>query len=205
MKTRPLLTLICLFSLCTSLSGCLALVAGAATGSALVAHDRRTTGTIVDDRGIELKAYRALATVPQVREKGHVAAVSYNNNLLLVGQVPNAATRDAIERAVRNETKIDRIFNELEIAPVTALGARSNDTWITTRVKSEMMVSSLDPTRIKVLTENGVVYLMGIVHAQEADDAVSLARRIRGVQKVVKMFEYLDEDLNLNDLYTNVG
>lgn len=179
-----------------SLSGCFALVAtGAATG-ALVAHDRRTTGTIVEDQSIELKAYRTISGLEDdIDDDSHVTVVSYNNNVLLVGQTPNANRKDAIADAVKDIPKIRKIYNEIQIASPTSLMTRSSDTWITTKIKAEMLISrDIDPTRIRVTTEDGVVYLMGIVRPTEEHEAVEIARRTSGVKKVVKMFEYIPDE-----------
>ncbi len=173
-----------------ALSGCVAAVAtGAVTGATLL-HDRRTTGTIVDDHGLELKAEQAIRD-NQGSAKLHVSILSYNNNVLLVGQAPSEEKRLDVENAVRDLDKVRRIYNEIKIADPTPLSVRSQDAWITTKVKSNLMFNDrVDGSRIKVLTENGVVYLIGIVTAEEDEAAVDLARRVEGVQKVVKLFEY---------------
>ncbi|MAZ44588.1 MAG: BON domain-containing protein [Legionellales bacterium] len=177
------------------LSGCFAMMAAGATAGVLVAHDRRTTGTIVEDQSIELKAFRVLSDMKEILEDSHISVHSYNNNVLLTGQATNENVRLAVEERISDISKIRRIYNEITIAAPTSLMTRSSDTWISTKLKSQMLVSSdVDPTRVHITTEDGVVFLMGIVTPHEEESAVEVARHVRGVKKVVKMFEYLTED-----------
>jgi osmotically-inducible protein OsmY len=171
--------------------GCAAVVAGTAATSVMVAQDRRTAGTIVEDKSIELKALQAIVDASRHNAEVHVGATSYNNRVLLVGQAPSYQVRSDIERAVKKIDKIKQIHNEIIIAPPTHLLTRSHDSWITTKIKSEMTVTKdLNPTRVKVTTEDGIVYLMGIVKKPEEKIAVDIARHTKDVKKVVKIFEY---------------
>ena len=179
----------------TGLSGCFAMVAtGAATG-AIVAHDRRTTGTIVEDHSIELKAYKTIAELDLAGKDTHISVTSYNNNLLLLGQTATTEDRDRVAEAMKDITKVRKIYNEVQVAAPTSLMTRSSDAWISTKLKSQMLLDkTLDPTRVKIVTEDGVVFLMGIVRPEEESTAIDMVRRMKGVKKVVKMFEYINED-----------
>lgn len=173
------------------LQGCAAVVVGTAATSAIVAQDRRTTGTIVEDKSIQLKATHAINEVIQDNPDAHVSAISYNNRLLLVGQVPSRKIRADIEKAAKNVRKIRQVHNEITLGAPTSLLQRSQDSWITTKVKSEMaLTKDLNPTRVKVVTEGGTVYLLGLVNRQEEEITVDIARHTKGVKKVVKIFEY---------------
>lgn len=187
----------CLLGVALSvLQGCAAVVAGTAATGVVVAQDRRTTGTIVDDKGIELKSAQSIHQVLTENEQNtNVSVVSYNNRLLLIGQAPSEEIRNKIEDAVRRTAKAKQLHNEVEIAAPTSLLTRSSDSVITTKIKSAMLVNKeINPTRVKVVTEDGVVYLLGIVSPREEEIAVDLARHTKGVKKVVKIFEYVKSD-----------
>lgn len=180
--------IVCLFPL---LQSCAAVVAGTAATSVMVAQDRRTAGTIVEDKSIELKALQAIADASHSDPQVHVAAISYNNRVLLVGQAPSRKIRVDIENAVKKIDKVKQIHNEIMLTGPTSIPTRSKDSWITTKIKSEMAVTKdFNPTRAKVTTENGIVYMMGIVKKSEEEIAVDIARHTKGVKKVVKIFEY---------------
>lgn len=179
-----------------TLPGCAGVVVGAAaTTGAVMAHDRRTTGAVVEDSSIEYKAktiVNALTPTHQ-REKVHVNIISYNGNVLLLGQVPNEIFVHKVTAEIKQIPKVNKIINELTYEPVTTLLVRSNDSMLTTKVKTAMMMQSekINATRIKVVTENSVVYLMGIINKNEETVAVDIARHVKGVKKVVKIFEYM--------------
>lgn len=173
------------------LQGCAAVVAGTAVTSIMVAQDRRSTGTIVDDKGIQLKATQVVLDASKDDPAVHVSAISYNGRVLLIGQVPSRNLKANIGKDVESIDKVRQVHNEISLNPPTSMLTRSNDSWITTKIKSEMTVTKeFNPTRVKVVTENGVVYLMGIVKRDEEDIAVDIARHTKGVKKVVKIFEY---------------
>ncbi|MBS0285743.1 MAG: BON domain-containing protein [Proteobacteria bacterium] len=185
------LTLVLLTSL-SLLSGCAAVVVGGAAAGAVVAgHDRRTTGTMVEDKSIQLKAMQAINEAAGDDPNVHVAPVSYNNRVLLIGQAPSRQMRSDIVQNVKNIEKVKQVHNEILLTGPSTMLQRSTDSWITTRIKSEMAVTKdFNFTRVKVTTENGIVYLMGIVRPQEEQIAVDIARHVKGVKKVVKIFEY---------------
>jgi osmotically-inducible protein OsmY len=175
------------------LHGCAGVLVAGAVGGASMAADRRTTSTIVDDQAIELKASKAVQANNEVAEQAHVSITSYNGVVLLTGQAPSAALRDTIIGAVRPIGNIQRIHNEIEIAAPIPMRDRANDTVITGRVKSALLAAKgINPLHVKVVTSDGAVYLMGIVTRAEAGFASDIVRRVEGVQRVVRIFEYQD-------------
>ena len=189
-------TLLAVALISSLLGGCAAVVVtGAATG-ANAAHDRRTLGAYVDDEGIELKARLAITEDKDLYSQTHVNIISVNGVVLLVGQAPTEAMRLKIEELTREIEKVRVVHNEMTIAAPNSYMTRSSDSLITAKVKGSLFGikghEGFDPTRVKVVTENGVVYLMGILYRSEADAVATKASRVSGVQKVVKLFEYLD-------------
>ncbi|MCS5710787.1 BON domain-containing protein [Candidatus Berkiella aquae] len=183
--------LLCIPIVLGLLQGCAAVVAGGAASSVMMAQDRRTPGTIVEDKSIQLKCTRAIHDVTEEDPNVHVAAVSYNNRVLLVGQVPTRKMRSDIEDAVKRVAKVKQLHNEIQLNSPTPLLTRSKDSWITTKIKGEMAVTQdFNPTRVKVVTEDGIVYLLGLIKKEEEFVAVDIARHVKGVKKVVKIFEY---------------
>lgn len=178
------------------LQGCAAVVAGTAATGVVVAQDRRTTGTIVDDKSIELKSVQSIHNSLNNEERNtNVSVVSYNNRVLLIGQAPSDAIKSKVEEAVRRAASAKQLHNEIQIAAPTSLLTRSSDSLITTKIKSAMLLNkNLNPTRVKVVTEDGVVYLLGIVRPEEEELAVDIARHTKGVKKVVKIFEYVEDN-----------
>lgn len=180
------------------LQGCAAVVGTGAVGAAGVAGvatatDRRSTGTVVDDEVIELKAIAALRRNTDIAPASHVNATSYNGILLLTGETPNEEMRGRITGLVEKIDKVRRVQNELAIAAPSSMLSRSSDAVITAKIKTTLGRHSFEiAARTKVVTENGVVYLLGLVRRGEADVATGIARKIGGVQRVVKLFEYID-------------
>lgn len=175
------------------LQGCapLVVVGGAAAVSA--AHDRRTLGAQIDDQAIELKALSAISADKELVEKTHINVASINGVVLLSGQASTSELRDRVLNAARAVPGVRRIVNEISVAAPATLGSRSNDTWLTTKVKTSMLTkANLDASRVKVVTESAVVYLLGLVTRAEGDLATDAARSVNGVQRVVKLFEYID-------------
>lgn len=196
MQSRSIKKLGVLALIMMSLSGCAAVVVGtAATTGAVVSQDRRTTGAVVEDSAIEYKAKSIVdaLTPTHQREKVHVNVVSYNGNVLLLGQVPNDIFVHKIIPEIKQIPKVNKVINELTYDPATSLLVRSNDSMLTTKVKTAMMMQSdrINATRVKVVTENSIVYLMGIISKEEEKIAVDIARHVKGVKKVVKIFEYM--------------
>ena len=174
------------------MSACAPLILGGAmVGGALVAVDRRTAGTQLEDEAIELKAG---ARAREVSPAGHINVTSYNRMLLVTGEVPNETDRKAVEQVVGRIENVRSVVNELAIAGNSALGVRSSDSLISGKVKASFIdAKDLQAQAIKVTTERGVVYLMGMVTEREATRASDVARSISGVHKVVRVFELISE------------
>lgn len=169
-----------------SLQGCAAVAVGAAAVGVSSATDPRTIGTQVDDQTIELKANAKLGNEEQLDES-RVRAVSYDTNVLLVGQVPSEALKRKAEDIIKDTNGINKIFNQLRIGSKASVSVRAGDSWITSKVKLKFANNkSIDATNIKVVTENAEVFLLGHVSAAEADAAVEVARNIDGVERVIK-------------------
>jgi osmotically-inducible protein OsmY len=175
------------------LTACAPAVVGTAAQGAVIMHDRRTAGTIVEDKAIEMRAAHEMNINPELKENARIKVVSYNRRVLLIGQVPNAERKRQIEEMARGLDEVVKVYNELEIADTRNLSNSANDAWLTTKVKANAFGDvNVDPIRVKVYSENGTVYLMGLVTREEADLATENVRNIDGVQKVVRVFDYLD-------------
>ena len=187
---RYALALLIAFS-AAALNGCAPLVVGgaAATG-VVVAEDRRTVGTITEDQAVELKTANRIGD--RVKN-AHVNVTSYNRMVLLTGEAPDAAAKAVAEKTANAVENVRGVFNELVVGPNSALSARANDTYITSVVKARFVdAQRFSPVHVKVVTEAGVVYLLGLVTRKEADAATEIARTTRGVHRVVRVFEYID-------------
>ena len=174
------------------LPGCVPVIVAGAAGATMVAVDRRSTGAQVDDQAIELKVESDAGT--RWGNDIHLNVTSYNGNVLLSGEAPNAQVKSEIERMTRaSHARVRKIYNEMVIGPTTDLGARSNDSYVTSKVKTRMIESeSVRSIYSKVVTERSVVYLMGIVSRRDGDAAAQIAATTDGVARVVKLFEYTD-------------
>jgi len=175
------------------LQACVPAVVGGAAVGAAAAHDRRTFGAIIDDQNIELKAAANIGMDAELKKLVHVNVTSMNGIVLLTGEATTTEARDQVLTQVRAVNGVRRITNELRIAEPSSFGSRSKDSLITSAVKSRFLVSKdLDPSRVKVVTEVSVVYLLGLVTQAEGDLAADYAATIDGVERVVKVFEYID-------------
>ena len=174
-----------------ALSGCVPLVVGAAVGgTALVATDRRSVGAQADDEAIELKIAEQRNT--RYGDRVHVNVTSYNGIVLLTGEVPDEATKRDIAQLARGTDRVRAVHDEIAVRPNTPMSERTNDTYLTGLVKSRFVEKNqFSATHVKVVTERGVVYLMGIVNRNEGDAAGQIAATTSGVQRVVKVFEYV--------------
>ncbi len=179
-------------ALVTGLSGCAQLAMKAVSVSAGVAIDRRTAAAQLEDETIQLRAGSALDEL--FGAKAHINVTSYNRQVLLTGEVPDAASKQAAERAVGQIENVSRVFNELGVMNPTTLAQRGFDTYLTGRVKVALVdARGLTVTAFRVVTERGTVYLMGRVTPLEADRATALVRQIGGVQRIVRLFEIINE------------
>ena len=175
----------------TSITACAPVVVGGAAAGGALAADRRTSGIYVEDENIELKAVKYMETT--LGENTHINVTSYNRNVLLTGEAPDEATKAKAENFVKGIENVRAVTNEIVVGPKTSLSSRSNDTYITSKVKTKFVTENQFPANyVKIVTENSVVYLLGIVNKAEADAAVEIARNTDGVSKVVKVFEYMN-------------
>ncbi|WP_109511385.1 BON domain-containing protein [Pseudomonas ovata] len=183
-----------LLALCLGLSGCSSVLT--ATRDNPIEDDRgtRTIGSKIDDSLIETKAAVNISKAhPDLAEGSHVVVTSYNGIVLLAGQTPRAELKTIAEQAAASVQRVKKVNNELQILPPSSLLARNNDAWLTTKIKSQMLTdNSIPGSRIKVVTENGIVYLLGLVTQDEANRATNLVQGVSGVQKIVRLFEYID-------------
>ncbi|HEX2565515.1 MAG TPA: BON domain-containing protein [Burkholderiales bacterium] len=175
---------------CALLQGCELALLGAGGAAAMTAmEDRRTAGTQIEDEGIELRIGNRIGE--RFGDKAHVNVTSYNRWVLLTGEVADEASRGQLEKIAQAVGNVRGTSNEVQVAGISSLGARANDSYITSKVKARFVdARRFSPVHVKVVTEAGVVYLMGVVTQKEADDAVEIARTTDGVRKVVKIFEY---------------
>ena len=190
---RTLCTVLAATALAASLSACAPLVVGGAVMGTMMAVDRRTTGTQVEDEGIELRSANRLNEA--LGDRGHVNVTSFNRQVLLTGEVPSAQDRQRVEQIVLGVENVRSVVNDLAVMPTTSLGQRSNDTFITGKVRASLVdAKDLSANAFKVVTERNIVYMMGRVTPREAQRATEIARGVSGVNKVVRVFETLTED-----------
>lgn len=177
------------------LQGCApVIVGGAAAGAVAVADDQRTTGTIIDDQGIELKIGKAINDNAALREQTHINITSFNGVVLLSGEATTMAQKEQAEKLAGTVAKVRRVINDITVGPISSLASRSRDSWLTTKVKSQLLGDKDVPgNQIKVLTEAQTVYLMGMVTRSQGDRAGEITRHTSGVKRVVKLFEYVEQ------------
>jgi len=189
-KRAPVLRIAALVVALASGAGCVpVIVAGAAGGAAMVAVDRRSAGAQLDDESIELKV--STQALSQYGDRIHLNVTSYNGVVLLSGEVPDQGTLASVGNLAKNTEKVRVVNNEMVVGPNADLSARSNDTYITSKVKTRMIeANKFPPNAVKVVTERSVVYLMGIVSMEEGTAAGETAATTSGVVRVVKFFQY---------------
>ena len=192
-KKALLATLAMCGCLGAGLIACAPLVVGGVALGAMVATDRRTTGTQVEDEGIELHASNRIGD--NLGGRGHVNVTSFNRQVLLTGEVPSAPDKQLVEQLVAKVENVRSIVNEIGVLENTSLSQRSSDSYITGTVKARLVDSKdLFANAFKVVTERGVVYLMGRVTQREANRATDVARSVDGVKKVVRVLEIISEE-----------
>ncbi len=178
------------------LNGCVPLVVvGGAAATASVVHDRRTAGSLVEDSAIELRVLDGLSKEKDLKKQSHINVTSYEAIVLLSGETPTEKFRTRAGEIARAQKEVRRVHNELVIAAPSSMMTRSSDSVITTKVKSALFkvkVTGFDPTRVKVVTENGTVFLMGLLYRKEASEVTDNARKVSGVQRIVTLYRYLD-------------
>ena len=180
-------------SLLASLSGCFPLIAGGVAMGAVATADRRTLGAQTEDKSITVKAEVKLGKLGG--DNGHINIASFNRKVLLTGEVPDEATKATAEREVRGIEGVQTVYNELVIAGPASYTSRSSDALVTTKVKASLVeMKTISAASFKVVTENGTVFLMGRVTQREGDVATDVTKSVAGVQRVVKLFEYITEE-----------
>jgi osmotically-inducible protein OsmY len=199
-QTRRLVPLILLLLGATLSSGCTPiLIGGAAVGAAATLHDRRSASVILDDQQIELEAMSALLRNAAVRDRSQISVTSYNRTLLLTGNADTTEITQEAASSVSRIGKVQRVVDEVTVGPRLDMKRQAEDTYITARVKADLIgvrLPGFDPTRVKVITNDGVVFLMGLVSPAEADAAAEKASYVPGVKRVVKLFEYVEDNNN---------
>lgn len=183
----------------TLMQGCTPLiVAGTVVGAGTaIGVDRRTTGTLVEDQAIEIKATDRIYADEKMGKQVHIRVTSFNKHVLLTGEAPTAEMRDRAVAIVQAVPHVAGIYNEIRIAEPSGLDARSQEKWLGTKVKTQLLVDKGQPTHTKVVVSDGTVYLMGLLDEAEAQHAIDVARRVDGVERVVKLFEYVDSGTRL--------
>ena len=194
MTLSPLKKLAIVFGTTIFLQGCVAaVIGGGGAVAAKVGTDPRTTGSQIDDETLEFKVENAVEKDAQIKAEGRVNAVSYNGRVLLIGQVPNDNVKETATDLTRGVEGVNDTYNQLTIGPKISFAQISKDSWITTQVKSKMFVDGrVKATDVKVISENGEVFLLGNVTQSQANAAADIASKISGVKKVIKVFKYLD-------------
>lgn len=187
---RRLTLMVAVLAQALTLQGCAPIVAGGAATTAVVTSDQRTTGTVIEDQVIETKAYDFFGADAGLSQQSRVGATSYNQIVLLTGQAPTEELRKRAAEYVSRIAKVRHVYNEIEIRnPLTAMQI-SADALTTTKVKSKLFsIKDLKSSDVKVVTENGVVFLMGLVDQPTGDAVAEVVAGVSGVQKVVKLFE----------------
>jgi osmotically-inducible protein OsmY len=192
MTRLPALLVLAAIALSALLAGCVPVIVAGAAGTALVATDRRSAGAQFDDATIEAKVGQFANS--RWGDRAHVSVTSYNGVVLITGEVPDEAGKAAITESAKGTDRVRSVQNELVVAPPSELGSRSNDTYLTSVVKTRFLEATdkFSATHVKVVTDRGVVYLMGLVRRPEIDSAAQIAASTKGVARVVKVVEYID-------------
>lgn len=188
------ITLACaLLALTQLLQGCApAVVAGSAVAAGAVVSDRRAAAVVLQDQRIEMKANDMIYSDEQIGGKVHINVISYNQSVLLTGEAPTAELSQQVEQIVRSIDKVKNVYNQIGIQAISTAESRFNDTWLTSSIKGWLLRSTnLDLGKVKIITERGDVFLMGLVTEEEATIAADIASRVDGVKQVNKVFEYV--------------
>lgn len=173
------------------LSGCaVALFAGAASTTAVVASDRRDVKTQLADLELERELNKWIEETPSLAKQTHIKIVSHNKNVLLIGQAPSGMLRDKVANLASTHSELHDLYNEIRISNNTTTAQRTKDSWLTTKIKTRMLADKeLDGQQVKIMTENGEVFLMGMLTAHEKKIAITIARNMDGVNRVIEIFE----------------
>lgn len=190
---RTVCSVLAAAALAAGLSACAPLIVGGAVVGGVMAVDRRTAGTQIEDEGIELRAVNRIREA--LGDRVHVNVTSYNRQALITGEVPSAQDRQTVEQIVSQVENTRSVVNDLAVMPSSTLSQRSNDTFITGKVRASLVdAQDISANSFKVVTERNIVYLMGRVSQREATRATEIARGVSGVSKVVRVFEIVSEE-----------
>jgi osmotically-inducible protein OsmY len=187
-KVIPLLVIM------LAMQGCI-FVVGAAAGAVAVAgvYDHRKIEQVTEDNRINNKVIDAINRTPGLHENAHISVTTFNRVVLLTGETHTAGERQQAADAANTVSDITRVYNQIDVSGLSSTLSRASDSWITAKIKTQMLATKgLKSGTIKVVTENGSVYLMGLVTHDQADTSVEIARQVAGVQKVMKIFQYTD-------------
>lgn len=177
----------------TTLQGCSNFLSATSPDPIKDKADERSFGTSIDDEIIETKSLVNIDKAHPQLAQSHINVTSFNTVVLITGQVADQNLRQLAAQTIAKIRGVKRVLNELTVSGATSMVARSNDTWITTKVKSKLLANDqVQGSKIKIVTENGVVYLLGLATKEEADRAADITRKTAGVQKVVRIFEYIN-------------
>jgi len=190
---RTVCTVLAAAALAAGLSACAPLIVGGAVVGGVMAIDRRTAGTQIEDEGIELRAANRIREA--LGDRVHVNVTSYNRQALLTGEAATEQDRQTVERIVSQVENVRSVVNDLAVMPSSTLSQRSNDTFITGKVRASLVdAKDISANAFKVVTERNIVYLMGRVSQREATRATEITRGVGGVSKVVRVFEIVSEE-----------
>ena len=179
--------------LVSALQGCAVATVVAVTAGATMVADRRSFSKQIDDQSIEFTAHNELAKQKALTKNTNLHVISVNGSVLIIGQAPNTYLRDLAIKSIEDVPDIVVIHNQIRIGSSTAVSTKSNDIWLTSRIKSALLATNaVNAKDIKVVTENSEVFLLGLVTKEEANVVVEIARNINGVSRVYKAFEYIE-------------
>lgn len=189
--------ILAIFLIVLLLPGCLPAVlvagAGAAAAGGAIIYDQRGTKGMVEDRDVTFQTQNRLDSDKELHTQAHISIATFNRIALLVGQAPNNELRSHAESIAKSNSNIKMLYNEITIEQPISASARANDSWITAKVKTTLLaVPGLNSSSLKIVTENGVVYLMGLTTREQAQIATDKTRTVAGIQKIVKLFEYIN-------------
>lgn len=174
------------------LQGCAAAVVAGTASAVTAANDRRTIGSQIDDNNIEIKASIALSEAERLEKFTNINVVSVNGIVLLVGQVPSEELKNEAQHTIEGVLGIRKVHNQIRIGSNIGITTQTHDSWLTSKVKTQLLTTkNISSNNIKVVTENAEVFLMGLVSESESNQAVSIARNVSGVERVIKVFEYM--------------
>jgi len=191
MKLNKLISISLLATTLSLLQGCVAVAVVGVVGGASVASDNRSLGNQIDDQKIELVAHNELAKIKALKDNANLQVISVNGSVLIIGQTLNSYLRDQAVKTISGIDGIVQVHNQVRIGNTVSITTKTNDIWLTSKVKTALFASDkLNAANVKVVTENGEVFLMGIIKQENANIAVDIARNISGVNRVFKIFEY---------------